>query len=115
MTPAPERERRPGGNGTALENENLSNEKNSPAAAVDQGLSIKAALIAKNQRETLRLSIDDYKGYRLLSARLWFQPRDGDDLRPGRDGWAIALDKLPDIIGELQRLEAEARSAGLLT
>jgi hypothetical protein len=41
-------------------------------------------------------------------------PSDGGDLRPGRDGWAINVDKLPEIIAELQRLETEARDAGVL-
>ena len=75
---------------------------------------IEPALIPKNQRETLRLSIDEYHGRLLLSARLWFKPSDGDELRPGRDGWAIAIGKLPEVIAALQRLEAEARVSGLL-
>jgi hypothetical protein len=74
---------------------------------------IEPALIEKNTREMLRLSIDEYRGKMLLSARIWFEPREGG-LRPGRDGFAISLDKLPQIIGELQLLEAEARAAGLL-
>ena len=73
---------------------------------------IDPALIEKNQRESLRLSIDDFKGRTLLSARLWFKPGDGGELRPGKDGWAIAIDKLPKIITALQRLEADARREG---
>ena len=75
---------------------------------------IEPGLIPKNQRETLRLSVDEYRGRMLLSARLWYKPSSGGELRPGRDGWAIALDKLPKVIAALQRLEAEARASGLL-
>jgi Transcriptional Coactivator p15 (PC4) len=72
-------------------------------------------LIEKNSRESLRLSVDEFKGRILLSARVWFKPSDGGDLRPGRDGWAINVDKLPQIIAELQRIETEARAAGMLS
>ena len=71
-------------------------------------------LIAKNQREMLRLSIDEYKGRMLLSCRLWYFPREGGDLRPGRDGWAVSIEKLPEIITGLQRLDRQARESGVL-
>jgi hypothetical protein len=76
---------------------------------------IEPAIIAKNSRERVRLSIDEYRGRTLLSARVWFQPAEGGDLRPGRDGWAIDVQRLPDIIAGLQRLEAEARAGGILS
>jgi hypothetical protein len=72
-------------------------------------------LIEKNGRESLRLSVDEYKGRTLLSCRVWFKPSDGGDLRPGRDGWALSVEKLPDLIEGLQRLEQVARAGGLLT
>jgi hypothetical protein len=70
--------------------------------------------IEKNSREVVRLSVDEFKGRTLLSARVWFQPADGGDLRPGRDGWAIAVEKLPEIITGLQQLAAAARAEGLI-
>lgn len=72
-------------------------------------------LIEKNRREQLHLSIDQFKNRTLLSCRLWFVPDDGGELRPGRDGWAIAIERLPEIIAALQQLEAQARAAGLLS
>jgi hypothetical protein len=74
----------------------------------------KGIFIAKNSRESLCIAVDEYMGRVLLNARLWFEPRDGGDLRPGREGWAIAIERLPEIIAGLQQLEAEAREAGLL-
>lgn len=71
-------------------------------------------IIDKNRRERLRLSVEEFKGRILLNARIWFLPDEGGDLRPGRDGWALAVDKLPELIAGLQRLEAEAREGGLL-
>jgi hypothetical protein len=75
---------------------------------------IGAATIPKNTRESLRLSVDEYRGHVLLNARLWFRPAAGGDDRPGREGWAIAIERLPDIVAELRRIEAAARKAGLL-
>lgn len=73
-----------------------------------------AILILKNRRESLRLSLDEFRGRNLVSCRIWFRPDDGGELRPGRDGWALAVDKLPELIAGLQQLEAEARERGLL-
>lgn len=71
-------------------------------------------IVEKNRRESLRLSVDEYKGRTLLSCRLWYLPGEGEELKPGRDGWAVAIEKLPSIMAGLQRLEVEARAAGLL-
>ena len=70
--------------------------------------------IVKNKRETLRLSFGEYHGRMLLNARVWYRAAEGEDLKPGKDGWAISLDRLSEIIAGLQQLEAEARTMGLL-
>lgn len=70
--------------------------------------------VQKNRAEVLRLAVDEFKGRMLLSFRVWFEPREGGDLRPGREGFALAVEKLPEVIAGLQRLEAEARTAGLI-
>jgi hypothetical protein len=75
---------------------------------------IEPITIPKNSRESLRLAVDNYKNKVLLSCRLWFEPREGGDLRPGRDGFAIAIERLPEIIAALQHLEAAAHAEGLL-
>ena len=80
----------------------------------DVTFDIAPVIVPKNQRERLRLSVDEFRGLRLLSARVWFQPSDGGDLRPGRDGWAVAVERLPEVIAGLQQLEAEARRRGIL-
>lgn len=70
--------------------------------------------IPKNTRETLRLSIDRLRGRTLVSARIWFVPADSDDARPGYDGFAIDVSRLPAMIAGLQELEVEAVRLGLL-
>jgi hypothetical protein len=76
-------------------------------------IAIDPALVPKNSREQLRLAVDEFRGHLLLSARIWFTSA-GGDLRPSREGWAIAIERLPEIIAALQRLEADARAAGML-
>ena len=71
-------------------------------------------LIKKNTRESLRLALDVFKGYRLLTARIFFQPPDGGPIRPGRDGWAICIDTIPDVIAALQQIQTEAIERGWL-
>ena len=70
--------------------------------------------IQKNKRQVLRLSFGEYRDRMLLNARVWYRGAEGEELKPGKDGWAISIDKLPEIIAGLQRLEAKARDAGLL-
>ena len=75
---------------------------------------IEPHLIVKNSREWLRLSVEAYKGRILFNGRIWYTPTAGAELRPGRDGWAMPIDQLPEIVAALQQLELEARQAGLL-
>jgi hypothetical protein len=70
--------------------------------------------IEKNQREQLRLSIDEYHGHRLLSARVWYRPEGTEELRPGVGGWAINIARLPEIAAALEALAVDADAKGLL-
>jgi len=71
-------------------------------------------LIKKNSRESLRFALDDFRGNRLLSARVFFQPLDGGPIRPGRDGWAINIEAIQDIIAALLQIQTEAVKRGWL-
>ncbi|HXP77464.1 MAG TPA: PC4/YdbC family ssDNA-binding protein [Stellaceae bacterium] len=70
--------------------------------------------IPKNKQEVLRLSFGEYRDRMLLNARVWYRNAEGEELKPGKDGWAISIEKLPEIVAGLQGLEAEARAAGFL-
>lgn len=52
------------------------------------------SVIGKNNREEIRCSVDTYKGTRMFSTRVFFKAEDGS-MRPGKQGIAIKLDKLP--------------------
>ena len=64
-------------------------------------------LIEKNSREFVRASVDEFKGRVLLSCYVWFKPGDGGDLCREREAWTIAVEKLPELIAGLQRLDPE--------
>ena len=71
-------------------------------------------IIQKNSREQLHVGLREFHGTPLVNLRVWFEPRDGGDLRPGKDGVALRIEKLPELIAVLERAEAEARRLGLL-
>ncbi len=71
-------------------------------------------LIPKNAKDTLRLALEDYKGHRLAAMRVWFDPGQGDPLRPRREGFAVNVALLPRVIDGLQQLQAEAERVGWL-
>ena len=56
--------------------------------------------IAKNSREEIRLSLDDFKGQQLVNLRVWFTAEDGT-MRPGRQGIAFRLELLPAVLAAL--------------
>jgi hypothetical protein len=69
--------------------------------------------LKRNTRETLRLEVSKYRGKTLFNTRICYTPDGSAVLRPGRDGWAMPIDRLPEIVEALRQLETEAR-AGLL-
>jgi hypothetical protein len=71
------------------------------------------ATIEKNKTEEIRVSLSTFNGYDLANIRVWFRTDDGD-MRPGKAGLAIRLEKLPAVIQALTDLEAEAHHLGLL-
>ena len=71
------------------------------------------ASIEKNAREQFRISLSEFNGYDLANVRVFYRTDDGN-MRPGKAGLAIRLEKLPAVIEALQQLEAEARRLGLI-
>lgn len=59
------------------------------------------AIIPKNSREELRLTVDDFKGVQLVNLRVWFKAEDGE-MRPSRKGVAFKRALLPDVMAALQ-------------
>lgn len=60
----------------------------------------------KNDREVVRVTVEDFKGQHLLNIRTWYHTPDG--MRPGRAGIAMRADKLPDLVDALQKVSLTA-------
>lgn len=67
------------------------------------------AAIPKNAREEIRVSVDDFQGHRLCNVRVWY--REGEEFRPGKQGIALRLDLLPQLVDALQ-LAAQGAEGG---
>ena len=68
--------------------------------------------IPKNAREELRISLSEFKGYNLVSQRVWYRADDGD-MRPSKAGVVIRIERLPDLIEGLQAAQTAAQAWGL--
>jgi hypothetical protein len=71
------------------------------------------ASIEKNSREVLRVTLDDFKGHRLVNLRAWFKTAEGD-YRQGKQGVALRIDKLEGLIAALIDAHAQANQVGWL-
>lgn len=63
--------------------------------------------IRKNAKESYRVRLGEYKGFRFADVRIWFGELDA--LKPSGKGVAIRPDALPEVIKALQ--EAQRRLA----
>jgi hypothetical protein len=63
------------------------------------------ATIPKNKGEEVRVTVDDFKGHRLVNVRVWYRAEDGK-MWPGKQGLAVRL----DLAADLARAIAEAAS-----
>jgi hypothetical protein len=64
------------------------------------------AIIRKNAREELRVSVDEFRGHQLINLRVWFEGEDGQ-MRPGKQGLALRLELLPDLRAALEKAVAK--------
>ena len=72
------------------------------------------ATIEKNSREEIRVSLDDWRGYDLVSVRVFYRRRDGEPL-PTKKGITFDVKLLPEIIEVLEAARAAAIEEGCLT
>lgn len=88
-----------------------SRDLDTPKASESQGNSYE---IRKNAREILVPELAEFKGKKFLSLRMWYRPRDGEELRPGKDGVTLPPNKICELIAALQVIEMQARERGLI-
>ncbi|MGE7469243.1 transcriptional coactivator p15/PC4 family protein [Bosea sp. NPDC003192] len=66
----------------------------------------------KNDREVVRVVLDEYNGHPLVNARLWFRG-DGGEMRPGK-GLSVGIRHLPALAEAFSRALAIATEQGLI-
>lgn len=65
------------------------------------------ATIPKNSKQEIRVSLDHFQGHDLLNMRVWYRTDQGE-MRPGKQGLAVRLAILPDLIHALIQAEQAA-------
>lgn len=69
--------------------------------------------LEKNKAEKLRIELTEFKGYRLLNMRIYWRDPLGE-WKPGKQGLAWRVERLPELRQAIEEAEAEARRQGLL-
>ena len=67
------------------------------------------AAIRKADGAEVRVSVQDYKGRRVLDVRVWYRPRQGTEYVPTRKGITIDADKLPELMAAMTEAAAMSR------
>jgi hypothetical protein len=68
--------------------------------------------IPKNSTEELRVSLTEFNGHRLLNLRVFYDAE--GTKRPGKQGLALRIEQLPQLIEALHDAHAEAVANGFL-
>jgi hypothetical protein len=66
-----------------------------------------------HRRERLRVSIEEFKGARLISVRKWFEADDGS-WRPTSRGISLSIRHLPQLLEAIDNAHAIALERGLI-
>lgn len=72
------------------------------------------ATVQKNRREELRFSLDEFRGHRFVSVRIFAPNRDGTAMLPTRAGVTFKPELISEVRAALDATECEARARGLL-
>jgi Transcriptional Coactivator p15 (PC4) len=67
----------------------------------------------RNDREVVRISLDQFNGRDTIDIRSWWRDSDGD-LKPGRGGLTLAVKHLPALAEGLADALDRARALGLV-
>lgn len=71
------------------------------------------ATIKKNSREDVRVTLDEFRGHHLVNVRIFYDAGEGE-MRPGKQGIAVKVELLPELLSALTAAEKAARQAGLM-
>lgn len=71
------------------------------------------AAIKNNSREEIRVTLDEFRGHHLVNIRVFYETGTGE-MKPGRQGIAMKLELLSEILAAIHASERVARKAGLM-
>jgi len=71
------------------------------------------AQFEKNAKEEVRVSIDDFRGRKIINLRVYYKA-DGGHWLPGKQGLALGVDRYRDLADALVKLGEELEAKGLL-
>lgn len=63
------------------------------------------ARFEKNSFEEVRISLTKFKGKDLIDLRVYYQPDDGEEMRPTKKGITISLDKFNELKNAILTVE----------
>ncbi len=67
----------------------------------------------RNNRETVRLTLDEYQGRKTIALRCWYDAGDGA-MRPGKDGLTLGIAHLQRLAASFAEAVQEAKRQGLI-
>ncbi len=62
----------------------------------------------KNSSEEIWIAITDYKERELLDLRVYYRPIDEEEMKPTKRGVSLALNKAPDLLAALEKINADS-------
>ena len=71
------------------------------------------AQFEKNSKEEVRVSIDDFRGRKIINIRVYYRSESGQWL-PGRQGLALGVDRYRDLAEAMLKVGEALQSQGLL-
>jgi hypothetical protein len=74
---------------------------------------IVVAELPRNNREVIRVSLDQYRGREVADARAWWRDQQGE-WKPGRSGLTLSVKHLPALANGLALALRRARALGFL-
>lgn len=71
------------------------------------------AKFEKNSREEVWVSVDDFRGRKIINIRVHYRSESGDWL-PGKQGLAVSVDRYRDLAEAILKLGEKLHADGLL-
>ncbi len=71
------------------------------------------AAFAKNSTEEVRITLEEFKGHKLLDLRVWYEDDKGEK-KPTKKGISISASLFPELKTALEKAEVVLKEKGLI-